>query len=195
MIRPVRASPNGLWGGCRALTFDPGRNDLEDLPSDVAVQDVADTYVISPVIFGQYCRGLSRMRLRAALFAGNGVCICTLTIHSWGNGGTLPSQVSERVRPVTDTLPLPPGYRSARLGGATVGDLVDAGLIRAPFRIERENKGARVTAAVRPDGKFEFCRRDLRLTQPPQAWPGNQLSAPGPVDPYPQTSGWTFWMY
>ena len=35
----------------------------------------------------------------------------TLTIRSSAQGGILPSQVLERVRPVTDKLPLPPGYR------------------------------------------------------------------------------------
>jgi len=35
----------------------------------------------------------------------------TLTIRSWAQGGKLPSQVLEQIRPVTDKLPLPPGYR------------------------------------------------------------------------------------
>src|ERR1039458_7572905 len=38
----------------------------------------------------------------------------------------------------------------------TVGDLIEAGLLRPPFRIEREYKAAHLTAMVRPDGKVEF---------------------------------------
>ena len=41
-------------------------------------------------------------------------------------------------------------------GDATVDNLIEAGLIRPPFRIEREYKAAHLTAVVRPDGKVEF---------------------------------------
>jgi multidrug efflux pump subunit AcrB/outer membrane protein TolC len=75
--------------------------------------DVANTYVMSPVtgarvpldsvatVFPVWDPGRIVRR--------NGVR--TLTIRSWAQGGKLPSQVLDQVRPVTDKLPLPPGYR------------------------------------------------------------------------------------
>jgi multidrug efflux pump subunit AcrB/outer membrane protein TolC len=97
------------WEGERdirvALRLEPDRRQT--------FNDVANTYVMSPVtgarvpldsiatVFPVWDPGRVVRR--------NGVR--TLTIRSWAQGGALPSQVLERVRPVTDKLPLPPGYR------------------------------------------------------------------------------------
>jgi len=54
----------------------------------------------------------------------------------------------------------PSGQKAQRTMGAgadaTIGNLIHAGLIRAPFRIEREYKGVHLSGLVRPDGKVEF---------------------------------------
>ncbi len=75
--------------------------------------DVANTYVMSPVTGARVpldsIAAVSPVWDPGRIVRRNGVR--TLTIRSWAQGGVLPSQVLERVRPVTDKLPLPPGYR------------------------------------------------------------------------------------
>ena len=76
-------------------------------------QDISDTYVISPVTGARVpldsVAAVSPVWDPGRIVRRNGVR--TLTIRSWANGGVLPSQVLERIRPITDKLPLPPGYR------------------------------------------------------------------------------------
>jgi multidrug efflux pump subunit AcrB/outer membrane protein TolC len=76
-------------------------------------QDVSDTYVNSPVTGARVpldsIAAVSPLWDPGRIVRHNGVR--TLTIRSWSEGGVLPSQVLERIRPVTDSLPLPPGYR------------------------------------------------------------------------------------
>ncbi|MBV9743320.1 MAG: efflux RND transporter permease subunit, partial [Acidobacteriia bacterium] len=75
--------------------------------------DVVNTYVISPVTGARApldsIATVSPVWDPGRIVRRNGVR--TLTIRSWAQGGKLPSQVLEQVRPVTDKLPLPPGYR------------------------------------------------------------------------------------
>ena len=76
-------------------------------------QDVANTYVISPVTGAHVpldsIAAVSAVWDPGRIVRRNGVR--TLTIRSWAGGGVLPSQVFERIKPATDSLPLPPGYR------------------------------------------------------------------------------------
>ena len=75
--------------------------------------DVANTYVMSAVTGARVpldsIAAVSPVWDPGRIVRRNGVR--TLTIRSWAQGGVLPSQVLERIRPVTDKLPLPPGYR------------------------------------------------------------------------------------
>ncbi len=75
--------------------------------------DVANTYMISPVTGARVpldsIASVSPVWDPGRIVRRNGVR--TLTIRSSSQAGILPSQVLERVRPVTDKLPLPPGYR------------------------------------------------------------------------------------
>jgi multidrug efflux pump subunit AcrB/outer membrane protein TolC len=97
------------WEGERdiavALRLEPARRQT--------FNDVANTYVISPVTGARVpldsIAAVSPVWDPGRIVRRNGVR--TLTIRSWAQGGILPSQVLERVRPVTDKLPLPPGYR------------------------------------------------------------------------------------
>lgn len=85
--------------------------------------------------------------------------------------------------------------RQTMVADATVGNLIEAGLIRTPFRIEREYKGVHLVALVRADGKVEFDRQvyDSLSTAAGMARK-SVLGAPA-SRPHPQTNGWTFWMY
>ena len=75
--------------------------------------DVANTYVMSPVTGARVpldsIATVSPVWDPGRIVRRNGVR--TLTVRSWSQGGVLPSQVLERIRPFTDKLPLPPGYR------------------------------------------------------------------------------------
>ena len=75
--------------------------------------DVANTYVMSPVTGARVpldsIATVSPVWDPGRIVRRNGVR--TLTVRSWSQDGVLPSQVLQRIRPVTDKLPLPPGYR------------------------------------------------------------------------------------
>ena len=97
------------WEGERdiavALRLEPARRQT--------FNDVANTYVMSPVTGARVpldsVASVAPVWDPGRIVRRNGVR--TLTIRSWAQAGTLPSQVLERVRPITDKLPLPPGYR------------------------------------------------------------------------------------
>jgi multidrug efflux pump subunit AcrB/outer membrane protein TolC len=76
-------------------------------------QDVANTYVISPVTGARVpldsIADISPIWDSGRIVRRNGVR--TLTVRSWSDGGVLPSQVLTRVKPTIDALPVPPGYR------------------------------------------------------------------------------------
>jgi outer membrane protein TolC len=97
------------WEGERdiavALRLEPTRRQT--------FNDVINTYVMSPVTGARVpldsIAAVSPVWDPGRIVRRNGVR--TLTIRSWGHAGVLPSQVLARVRPITDKLPLPPGYR------------------------------------------------------------------------------------
>jgi multidrug efflux pump subunit AcrB/outer membrane protein TolC len=96
------------WEGDRdvtvALRLEPARRQN--------FQDVANTYVISPVTGVRVpldsIASVSAVWDPGRIVRRNGVR--TLTVRSWSEG-ILPSQVLNRIKPVADKLPLPPGYR------------------------------------------------------------------------------------
>ncbi len=97
------------WEGERdiavALRLEPARRQT--------FNDVANTYMMSPVTGARVpldsIATVSSVWDPGRIVRRNGVR--TLTVRSWSQGGILPSQVLERIRPVTDKLQLPPGYR------------------------------------------------------------------------------------
>jgi multidrug efflux pump subunit AcrB/outer membrane protein TolC len=117
---------NATIGGVLAAGFegDPVTNYWEG-ERDIAVtlrlepelrqsfSDIGSTYVMSPVTGARVpldsIADISAVWDPGRIVRRNGVR--TLTIRSGAQGGSLPSQVLEQVRPVTDKLPLPPGYR------------------------------------------------------------------------------------
>ncbi|MGD1097876.1 MAG: hypothetical protein ABSB35_38545 [Bryobacteraceae bacterium] len=84
---------------------------------------------------------------------------------------------------------------TATVADATVGDLIQAGLIRAPFRIEREHKGVHLTGLVRQDGKVEFDGQAYDSLSTAAGMARKSVSGAPTGRPYPQTNGWTFWLY
>ena len=85
--------------------------------------------------------------------------------------------------------------RQTMVADATVGNLIEAGLIRPPFRIEREYKGVHLAGLVRPDGKVEFEGQVYDSLSTAAGMARKSVVGAPEGRPYPQTNGWTFWMY
>ena len=83
----------------------------------------------------------------------------------------------------------------AMVADATVGNLIEAGLIRPLLRIEREYKAVHLTAVVRPDGKVEFDGQVYDSLSTAAGMARKSVVGAPEGRPYPQTNGWTFWMY
>jgi len=108
----------GGFEGVPVTTYWEGERDIAvtlrlEPTARQSFNDVANTYVMSPVTGAHVpldsIATVSPVWDPGRIVRRNGVR--TLTIRSSAQGGILPSQVLERVRPVTDKLPLPPGYR------------------------------------------------------------------------------------
>jgi len=108
----------GGFEGVPVTTYWEGERDIAvtlrlEPTARQSFNDVANTYVMSPVtgahVLLDSIATVSPVWDPGRIVRRNGVR--TLTIRSSAQGGILPSQVLERVRPVTDKLPLPPGYR------------------------------------------------------------------------------------
>jgi multidrug efflux pump subunit AcrB/outer membrane protein TolC len=97
------------WEGERdiavALRLEPTRRQT--------FNDIANTYVMSPVTGARVpldsIAAVSAVWDPGRIVRRNGVR--TLTIRSWSDGGIFPSQVLQRIKPVTDKMPVPAGYR------------------------------------------------------------------------------------
>ena len=108
----------GGFEGAPVTTYWEGERDIAvtlrlEPAARQSFNDVANTYVMSPVTGAHVpldsIATVSPVWDPGRIVRRNGVR--TLTIRSSAQGGILPSQILERVRKVTDKLPLPPGYR------------------------------------------------------------------------------------
>jgi multidrug efflux pump subunit AcrB/outer membrane protein TolC len=108
----------GGFEGAPVTTFWEGERDVAvtlrlEPTRRQTFNDVANTYVMSPVTGARVpldsIAAVSPVWDPGRIVRRNGVR--TLTVRSWSQGGVLPSEVLKRVRPATDKLPLPPGYR------------------------------------------------------------------------------------
>jgi hypothetical protein len=77
----------------------------------------------------------------------------------------------------------------------TIGNLIQAGLIRTPLRIERKYRDVHLTAVVRQDGKVEFDGRGYDSVSTAAGMARKSVVGAPSGQPFPQTNGWKFWMY
>jgi hypothetical protein len=77
----------------------------------------------------------------------------------------------------------------------TIGDLIQAGLIKAPLPIERDYKNVHLTGLVRPDGKVEFDGQVYDSLSTAAGTARKSVSGAPTGRPHPPTNGWTFWQY
>ena len=85
--------------------------------------------------------------------------------------------------------------RSPVMVGVTISDLIAAGLISPPLRLERTYKGVQLEATIEQDGKVRFEQSTYdSLSMAGGMARKSVVGAPEGRD-YPQTNGWTFWQY
>jgi hypothetical protein len=77
----------------------------------------------------------------------------------------------------------------------TVGNLIQAGLIRPPLQIERKYKNVHLTAVVRQDGKIEFDGQAYDSPSTAAGMARKSVVGSPARHTLPKTNGWTFWMY
>jgi Restriction Enzyme Adenine Methylase Associated len=77
----------------------------------------------------------------------------------------------------------------------SLDDLIQAGLIRPPLQIERTYKGVHLTGVVQQDGKVEFGGQIYDSLSTAAGMARRSVIGSPTGRPYPQTNGWTFWMY
>jgi hypothetical protein len=77
----------------------------------------------------------------------------------------------------------------------TIGDLIQAGLIKAPLPIERDYKTVHLTGLVRPDGRIEFGGKVYDSLSAAAGMARKSVSCAPAGRPLPPTNGWTFWQY
>ena len=77
----------------------------------------------------------------------------------------------------------------------TLSDLIRAGLINAPLRIERTYKDVHLTGLVRPHGKVEFDGQTYDSPSTAAGMARKSVVGAPEGQPFPQTNGWKFWQY
>lgn len=89
-----------------------------------------------------------------------------------------------------------------RVAQITVGNLIQAGFIRPPLRIERTYKDVHLTAkdvhltaVVRQDGKVEFDGQAYDSLSTAAGIARKSIIGSAAGQSFPQTNGWTFWRY
>jgi Restriction Enzyme Adenine Methylase Associated/Type I restriction enzyme R protein N terminus (HSDR_N) len=80
--------------------------------------------------------------------------------------------------------------------GVSVGQLIEAGLIRPPLQIEQRYMGQTVTGQIESDGRVSFGGQTYKSLSVAAAMARVSVKgAPPPPRKYWQTNGWTFWHY
>jgi predicted type IV restriction endonuclease len=80
------------------------------------------------------------------------------------------------------------------MAGATLPNLIAAGLVRAPLELERTYKGVRLTASIQSGGTVVFGGETC-ATLSAAGGLGRKVLATPSSEPAPATNGWTFWQF
>ena len=79
--------------------------------------------------------------------------------------------------------------------GVSLQQLVEAGLLRPPLKLERTYKGHALSATVQPDGSVTFQGHSFSSLSTAGGMARKSIIGAPPGRDYPQTNGWTFWRY
>lgn len=77
----------------------------------------------------------------------------------------------------------------------TLPNLIAAGLITAPLGVERDYKGVKLTAVIQPDGTVFFGGESYDSLSTAGGFARKMVVGAPEGRPYPQTNGWTFWLF
>jgi len=73
--------------------------------------------------------------------------------------------------------------------------LIEAGLLRPPFKLEYRYKGHDLSATVQPDGSVTFQGQAFSSLSSAGGMARKSIVGAPPNRKYPPTNGWTFWRY
>jgi hypothetical protein len=76
-----------------------------------------------------------------------------------------------------------------------VADLIAAGLIRPPLRLECTYKGVELAATIEHDGKVRFADDTYDSLSAAAGMARRSVVGAPEGREYPPTNGWTFWRY
>jgi predicted type IV restriction endonuclease len=100
---------------------------------------------------------------------------------------------------ISSPLVRSPVQKDRRVGdtspGPTISELIRAGLIHPPLRIERIYRDVHLAALVRTDGKVEFDGQAYDSLSTAAGMARKSVIGAPEGRSFPQTNGWTFWQY
>lgn len=76
-----------------------------------------------------------------------------------------------------------------------VADLIAAGLIQPPLALEKSYRGVQLEATIEADGRVSFADESYDSLSTAGGMARKSVIGAPPGRPYPQTNGWTFWLY
>ena len=99
--------------------------------------------------------------------------------------------------PVVSKLvsPVPHKHKTPAMLGVQVSDLIQAGLINLPLKLERKYKGVHLKATIQQDGRVTFDGEPYDSLSTAAGMARKSVIGAPPGRYYPQTNGWTFWQY
>jgi hypothetical protein len=77
----------------------------------------------------------------------------------------------------------------------TLGQLINAGVVRVPFDIEHRYRGAQLTARIEDPGRIVFQGNAYDSLSTAAGVARKSVAGPFPGRDIPQTNGWTFWQF
>lgn len=74
-------------------------------------------------------------------------------------------------------------------------DLIDAGFVQPPLALEKTYKGVHLEAVIEADGRVRFAEESYDSLSTAGGMARKSVIGAPPGRLYPQTNGWTFWLY
>ena len=102
----------------------------------------------------------------------------------------VPQQI-ERVEKVTQE----PKKKGVKLHGVKVIDLLKAGFIHAPLKLQKKYKGVNLEAEIQESGQVVFDGVPYKSLSLAASMARKSIIGAPPGHKYPQTNGWIFWNY
>lgn len=97
--------------------------------------------------------------------------------------------------PATPAQPLASKPRSPARMAVNVAELIAAGFIHPPLRLERTYKGVELVATIEPGGQVRFADETYDSLSTAGGMARKSVVGAPEGRAYPQTNGWTFWQY